>query len=168
MDVLKAGVWVVFTSAILFLALGCGASEEKKKSISDASNSSSMNDTAKKTPIIFEPGNIAELKKGDQFTISSTDTSIAFNLEVRRLQETVPGIISISAFVEEMKTGQAVLILRDEKISGQIDLFKQNIKYLVAYDSADGTHYIQEVNSDSLDEIEGSQPLVPDLKNLKN
>lgn len=104
---------------------------------------------------------VSSAKKGDSFTITKADGSRVFNLEVRRSQETIPGITSISANIEDRGTGLASLLLRDGKLSGLMDLYKERTRYRVGYDLVKGAHYVQEMPKEEMDVIQGSEPLSP-------
>jgi hypothetical protein len=115
-----------------------------------------------KETIDVDMSKVNSLKKGDSFIIQKADGSESFNLKVRRVQETIPGITSISANIEDQGTGLASLLLRDGKLTGLMDLYKARTRYRVGYDSVAGAHYVQEVLREEMDIKEGSAPLVPD------
>ncbi len=105
---------------------------------------------------------VNSIKKGGSFVIRKEEGGEEFNLQVRRVQQTIPGITSISANIEDQGTGLASLLLRDGQLTGIMDLYKQKVRYRVGYDSVAGAHYVQEMLKEEMDVLQGSEPLVPD------
>lgn len=159
----------IVIAGIFFTAVACG-SPEKEKSTPETGAADITEQQLKADHMYVEvtPSDLGEVKQGDEISLAAEDTSMSFTLTIRRVSEAVKGIKSISAFVDDSETGQAALIFRDGRLSGQIDIFAEDVRYSVAYDSAQGAHYLQQVNKDSLDVMEGSKPLTPENKTMDN
>ena len=164
-DINKFFVW----GLTLFVITTCG-SPEKEKKVKSTANADITNQQLMAAHIYVEitPANLTNIKKGDDLMVVSEDSAKTFTLNVRRVSEAISGITSISTYVDNSETGQAALILRDGMLSGQIDLFDQDIRYRVGYDTTRQAHYLQRVNKDSLDVMEGGEPLVPKREPLEN
>lgn len=103
-----------------------------------------------------------ELRQGDVFEITNTRRNETHKLVIRRVQETLPGLLSISANIETKDTGLATLILRDkERLLGTLHFYKENTRFRIAFDSAASRHYLTELSPEELDELEGGSPLDP-------
>lgn len=151
--------------------IGCGEerkSEEQPQALAEneqmenqpVKNSDSL--STEKEPIEVDMSVVNSIKKGGSFVIRKADGEEVFNLQVRRVQQTIPGITSISANIEDQGPGLASLLLRDGQLTGIMDLYKQKVRYRVGYDSVAGAHYVQEMLKEEMDVIQGSAPLVPD------
>ena len=90
---------------------------------------------------------------------------MALTLDVRRVQETIPGITTISANIGNKETGLATLLLRDNRLTGMVELYKENKKYRVQYDTAQNASYLQKILPEEMDVLEGAKPLSPGENN---
>jgi hypothetical protein len=108
---------------------------------------------------------LSSLKRGDTFEITTTNREMALTLDVRRVQETIPGITTISANIGNKETGLATLLLRDNRLTGMVELYKENKKYRVQYDTAQNASYLQKILPEEMDVLEGAKPLSPGENN---
>lgn len=99
------------------------------------------------------------LGQGDTLEITNIRRNRTYTLIIRRVQETMPGLLSIAANIDDRDTGLATLVLQDNKLSGSLELYKEKLRYQVAYDSASSKHYLTEINPEDLDILEGGAPL---------
>lgn len=145
------------------LISACGSADKNtdaKSGESHLTNESAKTDT---TFVEIDAKDLENLNKGDEMKIyADGDSAISFTLNIRRVDEAIKGIRSISAYVDDSETSQAALILREGKLTGRIDLFSRDKRYRLAYDTTSGRHFLQEVHKDSLDILEDSEPLVPE------
>ena len=154
-----------FLSIILIglVLLACGKTEQNETPAKPDSQSVQPEDTTdnERLYVNLDVAAASALKQGDTLRIGMEGQDKVFNLQIRKLQESIPGITSISANIESRDTGLATLILRDGKLSGMLDLYSQNLKYRVQYDSTRQSHYLEELLPEDLDQMEGSAPLEP-------
>ncbi len=156
-----------FVVLILVLSLfSCSKKEQKKEGSVEKEvppTQSIQEDSLSAEKLYFEADMkaLGLLKKGDTFEIKTKDGEKAMTLGVRRVQETIPGITSISANIENKETGLATLLLRDGRLSGMLELYQENTKYRVKYDTVQNAPYLQEMVPDELDVLEGGEPLKP-------
>lgn len=132
--------------------ISCGNSERDKAPESVAE--------IEKEIVEIDMDSVSSVKQGETFTIKKANGEREFKLLVNRAHEAIAGIISISAYVEDRETGLAALVLRDGKLAGNIELYKEKLRFRVGYDTTTNQHYIQEqefVNN----ELPGSEPLDP-------
>lgn len=101
---------------------------------------------------------IGSLKRGDTFEITTRNGEMALTLDVRRVQQTIPGITSISANIGNKETGLATLLLRDGRLTGMAELYKENKNYRIQYNAAQNSSYIQEILPGEMDVLEGGEP----------
>ncbi|MAO66544.1 MAG: hypothetical protein CL666_16255 [Balneola sp.] len=168
MDMKNTFVHSIIIASIFLTAVACGSSEKENEPEKVASDITEQKLTADHIYIEVSPSDLGSVKKGDEINLAAEDTSMSFTLTIRRVSEAVKGIKSISAYVDDSETGQAALIFRGGRLSGQIDIFDQDLRYSVAFDTAQGAYYLQQVNKDSLDVLQGSKPLTPDNKTIDN
>lgn len=140
---------------MLFLITSCG---NKKQTESQSSEEASQANPIY-TDLTME--GVRSVKKGDTLSVSLTDSDERYRLAVRDNKETLPGIQSIRADVEDKETGAASIFIRDGKLSGSIQLYEQNLFYTLKYDSARSAYYLMEIPEDEREELPGSAPLIP-------
>ncbi|WP_020403457.1 hypothetical protein [Gracilimonas tropica] len=151
-----------FILMVCLLVTACGAPETKKEVKSSKSGLKSAGTKPETTFIELDRNALETLTKSDEIRIyADDDSAFIFTLNIRRVDEAIKGIRSISAYVDDSETGQAVLILRKGRLSGYMDLYSRNKKYRLAYQTTSGRYFLQEVNKDSLDILEGGEPLAP-------
>lgn len=150
-------VWSVIVGLTCLTFLSCGQSKENG-SAPDAQNT----DTVDVNLLYFQTdlSRIPELSKSDTLTFDMVNAEEDYQLIINRIQESIPGIMAISARVENIATGSASLIFREGTLSGFIDISKTNKRLQVMYDSS-GTYYLREVLPEDRNELEGSAPLTP-------
>lgn len=160
-------LWGVLFLAVAFASCG----QENKETVPDGEESGAEQAPVEDTQpqlsqeqeyIEVNIDTLRSLKQGDQISMENTRRSETYNLVIRRVQETMPGLISISANIEDRDNGLATLILRDnDRLSGMLQFYKENQRFQIAYDSAAVQHYLTEVNPEEIDELEGGKPLEP-------
>lgn len=155
-------------SVSLGVMVACGSSEKEEQPQTEHADITDQKLRAEHIYVEVSPSDLSTIKKGDDLLIASDDSATSFTLNIRRVSESIPGIQSITAYVDNSETGQAALVLRDGTLSGQINLFTQKIRYQVGFDSTQNAHYVQQVHQDSLDVLEGGKPLVPKQEPVEN
>lgn len=143
-------------SILIAFQFGCGSNEKR------TSENNQLTET-ESTRLYVNPSlpDMSNLVQGDTLSIEVKDSEEIYWLKVRRVQETIPGIMSISAFVEDQQTGQATLIYRDGRLSGFMDMYKTNVRLQLEYDEDTKAYYLNEIDPDEIDELEGGEPLTP-------
>lgn len=111
--------------------------------------------------IEVERAGLKSIQKGDTISIRKMESGEEIKLHVRRVSETVPSIISISANTKSSAIANATLILRNQQLTGIIDVYEERVRYNVAFDSVEGRPYIQKIKMGKEDELEGGEPLTP-------
>lgn len=152
----KSAYLLLSLFAIPVLLSGCGNSEEESSNVAPKPEKS-----VQKVPVSLNLSKIAQLSEGDTLTIMSNDTDERFDLVIRRTQETIPGIMSISANVNNQQTGLATLIYREGQLSGFMDMYESKIRWQVNFDSTDNGYYLTEIDPEDIDEMEGGEALSP-------
>lgn len=148
------------------MLLSCGKKEREEATPAPAESQISQeahkdSTSAEKYYFGIDRDFLGSLKQGDTFEIATRNQEMIYKLNVRRVQEAIPGITSISANVEDTNTGLATLLFRDGKLTGVLDIYKGGIKYRVQYDSSESTHFLQEILPEEMDALEGGTPLSP-------
>ncbi len=101
---------------------------------------------------------LSKLSQGDSLPIELSDGS-SYTLQINRIGETMPGIISISAYVNDRDTGQATLILQDGMLNGRVQMFNEKMTYTLGFEEYTNKHFIAPVDPEEKDVIQGSEPL---------
>ncbi|MCP9291269.1 hypothetical protein [Gracilimonas sediminicola] len=157
----------IFVALVSVLSLFSCSNKEQEKEASVMKevkpNQSEPSDTvsAEKYYLEADIEALSVLKKGDTFEVKTKEGQMALTLDVRRVQETIPGITSISANIGNKEKGLATLLLRDGRLTGMLDLYQENKKYRVQYDTERNASYIQEILPGEMDVLEGGKPLNP-------
>ncbi|MCH2449297.1 MAG: hypothetical protein MK198_04050 [Gracilimonas sp.] len=155
----------VFITLVLVLSLFCCTKKEQGKegNVTEEVHptQSVVPDTLSAEKYYFETNLefLSSLKRGDTFEITTTNREMALTLDVRRVQETIPGITTISANIGNKETGLATLLLRDGRLTGMVELYKENKKYRVQYDTTQNASYLQKILPEEMDVLEGAKPL---------
>lgn len=151
-------------TAILTIVLGClfmaSCTKTEQGKLSEAPGEPSEK-TFEKIYLTLDVGQVSSLESGDEYILRTEDEQREFVLQVQRVQETMPGIITIAANVEDRDTGLASLVIKNNRITGSLDLYKENIRYKVRFDSTSNSHYIQEMTPEEREQREGGTPLLP-------
>ncbi|WP_157939414.1 hypothetical protein [Gracilimonas amylolytica] len=137
---------------LLLLQLGCG--NEKK-------NTTEKNAEPVKIYVSTKLNGITEIAAGDTLRIDVNETDEMYQLIIRRIQENIPGIKSISAVIGDQETGLATLIYRDGRLSGFMDMYVTNKRWQIEYDEENNSYYLNEIKPEDRDELEGGEPLTP-------
>lgn len=106
-------------------------------------------------------GNITNLQRDDQFQIH-LDSNLSVTAVVRRNEEQVSGIQSLSANLQEPHTGNVTVTIRDGKMTGFMDVLSENRLFHIQYDERNSMHFLAEIDRNKLDIQEGSEPLEMD------
>jgi hypothetical protein len=149
------GYLLLFVFVFTVILNGCADSGEK------SSKEVESEQAVQKFNVSLDLSGISELSEGDTLSIMKNETDERYHLVIRRVQETFPGIMSISANVEDKDTGLATLIYRDGHLSGFMDMYKSNIRWEVNYDSVKNSYYLTEIDPEDIDEMEGGEALTP-------
>ena len=149
---------VIYSIVFLtILMLACTKSEAPK--MQDAADVSE--EKLVEPPKIYLEIDIEQLNKaknGYEIPITLEDNT-GYTLKIARIEETMPGIISISGVLDNKETGQAIFILRDGKLAGSVNMFTDDESYKLAYDQESERHYISLVLPANKDKLPGSEPL---------
>jgi hypothetical protein len=148
-------IWIMALSLSL-VQIGCGNSKER-------SPEQEAEPVEKIVKVSISPDltPMDDLSSGDTLSIKQNESDSSYQLVIRRVQETIPGIMSISANVEDQDTGLATLIYRDGQLSGFMDMYKSNTRWQIEYDSLNSGYYLTKIDPDSIDELEGGEALSP-------
>ena len=133
-----------------------------KQEVPEKANSTPVPDVQEEmTAKIFvdiDTNQLVSPKNGNVISVKVEDGSM-YTLYITRIEETMPGIISFSADVENKEVGQAMLILRDGKLTGSVNIYSDGTSYNLAYDSEEQRHFFTTVNPDNRDVLPGSLPI---------
>lgn len=111
--------------------------------------------------ISLDTSNFSDLSRGDTLSIKVDDSEVKYQLVVRRVEEAIPGIMSISANVGDVETGAANLIFREGRLSGFMDIYEPNERWQIEYNDEKDAYYLKEIKPEDRDELEGGVPLTP-------
>lgn len=136
----------------------CTKTEQEKSSETPGEQSE---ENFEKIYLTLDVEQISSLESGDEYIFSTEDEQREFELRIRRIQESMPGIITIAADIEDRDTGLASLVIKDNRIIGSLDLYEENIRYKVRFDSTSNSHYIQEMTPEEREQREGGTPSLP-------
>ncbi|MTI87365.1 MAG: hypothetical protein FH748_05290 [Balneolaceae bacterium] len=134
---------------MIFLVSGMWACSSEKKEKEKA---------APKIYVDLSFEEVSALSQGDEFNLSLGDSGVV-HLKVRTVRSQIPGTTSIAADVEDKETGLASLILRDNKISGTVNIYSKDYMYYIKHDGDEKGYYLEEVKKEDQDILEGSKPL---------
>ncbi|WP_428235680.1 hypothetical protein [Gracilimonas sp.] len=162
----KSAITTFIIGLSCLLAISCGKTEQKNGQDAEPNGQAQvLNEDTTQTEKLYvemDVEAIPSLKKGDTFQIKMADSEgEEMNLQIRRIQETIPGITSVSALVENSEKGQATLTVKGQKVTGIIDLFDQKKKYTFGYDSTMNSYYLSLMNPEDMDILPGSAPVTP-------
>ncbi|GAB5410380.1 MAG: hypothetical protein BalsKO_27450 [Balneolaceae bacterium] len=100
---------------------------------------------------------LSSLKSGDELVFTLESGSM-HTLKIQGMEETMPGIMAISSYIDDLETGQATLILRDGKLAGSVNMYSEGVSYKVGFDEGSGSHYLVPINPDERDVLQGGEP----------
>lgn len=149
----KTKCWVLFLVVISF-----ACSSETKTKTEAAPESKVEEQSSSKTMINLDISELAKANQGDAIEVTLQDGS-SYSMIIQRKEETMPGIVSISAIINNKETGLATLILRDNKLAGNVAMYEVGLSYSVSYDEESQQHYIIEVDPNEKDVLPGGDPL---------
>ncbi len=147
----------------LFFVTACGSSEKKSNAESESPETPQSESHSSGPRMYFQVDTeaVAALKKGDSFMLATEDSALVLQLQIRRVEQSVGDITAITANIENKDTGLATLLFRDQKLTGLLHIYPKNMRYQIRYDSTKAAHYLKELQPEDLDELEGSEPLIP-------
>lgn len=153
---IKKARFILLITAVLTLSAACTKSEatDEKKS----TEAPQIAEVTSKIFVSIDMEEFTEAKKGDEISVSIQDGSV-YTLRINRMEETMPGIVSISADIENKETGQAILILRDGKLTGSINMYGDGVSYKLDYDTEAKQHFITLIDPATKDVLKGGEPL---------
>ncbi|MEX0608739.1 MAG: hypothetical protein WD016_10320 [Balneolaceae bacterium] len=152
---------LLLTIVIAFCFSACGGSE-KKPSIVPIQNEEliekHLGDSLSYLDV--EASQLSELEQGDEFELK-TETGEAYPLIIRRVDEPMPGFKTVTANIEDRETGLATFVIEDNRITGSLNLYKENRQFNILLHDLTGKYYLKEVDETEQDVLEGSEPLNP-------
>lgn len=149
--------FIQISIVVLVFVLACSKSETPEKENSTPAPIV-QDESVAKIFVDIESDQLTSPKNGDAISVRVEDGSM-YTLYITRIEETIPGIISISANVENKEVGQAMLILRDGKLAGSVNMYSDGTSYNIAYDNEVQRHFITLVNPENRDVLPGGEPL---------
>lgn len=155
---IKLTTHLVYSLAILaVLMLACSKAETAKKQ-EVANHAEEKVVEPPKIYLEIDIEQLSEAKKGSVIPCILEDGT-KYELKIARMEETMPGIISISGDIDNKETGQALFILRDGKLAGIVNMFKDEVSYKLAFDEDSERHYLSLINPENRDVLPGSEPV---------
>lgn len=151
----------ILVCTLLIVQYGCGSEDKKKPEVS-----SSESHALPKIYVSTDLPEMSELSEGDTLKITVDETDEMYQLIVRKVQENIPGIQSISADIGNRESGLATLIFRDGRLSGFMDIYKSNKRWQIEYDDEKNAYYLNVIMPEDRDELEGGEPLTPPNKRM--
>jgi|GEM_PF-6303607 len=149
--------FIQISIVVLVFVLACSKSETPEKESSTPAPIV-QDESVAKIYVDIESDQLTSPKNGDAISVRVEEGSM-YTLYITRIEETMPGIISISANVENKEVGQAMLILRDGKLAGSVNMYSDGTSYNIAYDNEVQRHFITLVNPEKRDVLPGGEPL---------
>lgn len=145
--------------SILILAVGVFCTKAEKPSQQEKIvQDSGVAVAPERVFIELDIAELASSKTGDEISISLADGS-SYSLLIQRKEEVMPGITNISAFVNDRETGQAVLVFRDDKLAGSVNMYSEGKSYKLGYDEESEQHFLVLVDPTKKDALPGGEPL---------
>lgn len=151
--------YLIFSlSFLLLVTSGCSQKEqpEAQGNIPEFYD----NDEADKASVFVEVDTeaLASASRGDSLMVELSDGT-SYLLRINRIEETMPGIVSISAYVNDMETGQATLVLQNGRLNGMVQMFDVGMTYKLGFEEYTNKHFIAPVEPEEKDVLQGSEPL---------
>lgn len=145
--------------SILILAVGvfCTKAEkpsQQKQTVQDSEVASAP----ERIFIELDIAEVASSKVGDEISISLADGS-SYSLLIQTKEQVMPGITNISAFINDKETGQAVLVFRDNKLAGSVNMYSDGKTYQLGYYEESEQHFLVLVDPTKKDVLPGGAPL---------
>ncbi len=143
---------------LLFITTGCSNKEqpEAQATIPEFYESDEVDQASVFVEVDTEA--LSNSSSGDDIQIELSDGT-TYTLQISRIEETMPGIISISAFVNDQETGQATLILQNGRLNGTVQMFNERMTYKLGFEDYTNKHFLAPVNPEEKDVIQGAEPL---------
>lgn len=106
------------------------------------------------------------VKAGEVLKMDLTGSDSVFKFTVRKVQEPISGVTTISGYVTDMNSGMVSLVFSKGRLAGSIYLYSEEKEFSVGYDSLQASYYLQEIPPEMKDRLEGGEPLIPGRDNL--
>ncbi len=144
---------------IALLVLGSLACAKAEKAPNETASNGQEESSQTQSKILLELDieALTSSDPGDELSVKLADGSV-YTLQIRQMEETMPGIVAISAYVNDQETGQATLILRGGKLAGSVNMYSDGINYELGFDEDSGSHYITPINPEERDVLPGGTP----------
>lgn len=97
----------------------------------------------------FQPGTLIHL---------SLDENLIVTARINRNQAIGDEITTLTGPLLNPHSGNIILSIDQQKVSGSIDLLIENRLFYIRYDRENSLHYIAEIDRSKLDILEGSEP----------
>lgn len=104
------------------------------------------------------PGSIKSFAPGTMIYIS-LDENLTISARVNRNRLIGDTIRSLTGSIQEPHTGNIMLTVDQDTLSGTIDVLSENRLFYLRYDRQSGRHYLAEIDRTKLDIQQGSPPL---------
>lgn len=143
---------------IAMVSVSCGEQkkEEEKNEVTPTPELSEQQEF-----IEMDVAAVQEAKKGGRIEVTNTHRDEVYTLIVRQVQKTSPGKASFSANIGDAETGLAIITIRDNKLSGTLQFYKENLQYQIGFDTVANQHFLVEMDPEETENMEGSAPLTP-------
>lgn len=89
----------------------------------------------------------------------SLDENLTVKARINRNQPIGDTIRILTGPLLDPYTGNIILSVDEEAVTGSIDVLSENRLFYIRYDRASGYHYLAEIDRSKLDILEGSEPL---------
>lgn len=155
---MKNRKWINIQLALVVFVLVLACTKSDKKAQENTGEVISIPEVASKIYLDIDSEELTGAAKGGEISVSLQDGS-NYTLIINRIEETMPGIVSISADVENKETGQAVLILRDGKLTGSVNMYGLGMNYKLSYDEENARHYIIQIDPENRDVLQGGESI---------
>ncbi|WP_340106929.1 hypothetical protein [Rhodohalobacter sp. 8-1] len=98
----------------------------------------------------YEPGTLIHF---------SLDENLAITARINRNQPIGDTIRTLTGPILDPYTGNVILSIGEEAVTGSIDLLSENRHFYIRYNRYGGYYYLAEIDRSELDILEGSEPL---------
>lgn len=138
---------------ILIILVGLACTESEKK----AKDQTQLKEEPARIYFEIDAEDFESIESGDEIRMDLMESG-SYTIKIRRVEETMPGIVSISAFLNDEKTGQATLIFREGKLSGQVTINEEGKMYTLGFDEEEDLHFLFPVDPENRDVLRGDEP----------
>ncbi len=145
-----------FLIIIILIGLAC-TKAEKKSEEKTQEEQPELTEEPTKTYLEIDVIELESIEAGDEIRLELIESEM-YTLIIQRAEETMQGIVSISAIVNNEETGQANLIFREGKLSGQMTMHTKGIMYNLGFDENEQLHFISPIDPEERDILPGGEP----------